>query len=97
MTLCIRNPETCTDDRPMYNILYSKGPKYGQRSTYTRLQSNSGSRGCVISDMLGEFLTFMPPVDEPDDEGLHSEDGGKMVKVSTLTEKVHTYRVYSFT
>ena len=46
-----------------------------------------GHEECIITDMLGEFLTFMPPVDEPDDEGLHSEDGGKMVKVSTSVRK----------
>ncbi len=41
-----------------------------------------GNEECLVTELLSEYLTFVPPVDEPDDTGLHSEDGGKRVRVS---------------
>ena len=46
-----------------------------------------GHEECVVSDLLTDVLTFVPPADEPDDAGLHSQDGGKIVKVSCSRDK----------
>ena len=47
---------------------------------------------CGVTELYADSLTFVPPVDEPDDDGLHSQDGGKIVRVSTYSY----YRKWSF-
>ena len=42
-----------------------------------------GHKECAVTELYSDSLTFVPPVDEPDDDGLHSQDGGKIVRVST--------------
>ena len=44
-----------------------------------------GHHVCTVTELYSDSLTFVPPVDEPDDDGLHSEDGGKIVRVSTFS------------
>ncbi len=41
-----------------------------------------GQEMATVTELLPDYLTFVPPDSEPEDEGLHSQDGGKRVLVS---------------
>ena len=40
-----------------------------------------GHKMCAVTELTSDSLTFVPPINEPDDNGLHSQDGGKIVSL----------------
>ena len=44
-----------------------------------------GHEAAYVTELVSGYLTFVPPEDEPDDRGLHSQGGGKRVLVTSLS------------